>query len=233
MRSRRKIALSYYVYPAFYIFSPVVIMISMALMYRAVLKQEKRTQRYGARTLALRRHAAAGPASADEEGRQTKSGVQNLYARMKSWVSSRRSSWMSCGKKENNNIAGRSNDASRQSRAVMHRALCYSLAFIATYLFPIIINIRTFSGSDLDIFGSQWEILNALGRIFFPFQGFFNFIVFIQPKVVHAKKSGTREEKVTWFQAFKTAVKSRGRPKRSERIRARSTQSKKFLFSSF
>ena len=59
-------------------------MISMALMYRAVLKQEKRTQRYGACTLALRRNAAAGPASADEEGRQTKSGVQNLYARMKS-----------------------------------------------------------------------------------------------------------------------------------------------------
>ena len=95
------------------------------------------------------------------------------------WVSSRRSFCMSCGKKENNNIAGRSNDASRQSSAVINRALCYSLAFIATYLFPILINIRTFSGSDLYNFGSQWEILNALGRIFFPFQGWFNFIVFI------------------------------------------------------
>ena len=33
---------------------------------------------------------------------------------------------------------------------------------------------------------------------------------------------------MTWFQAFKTSVKSRGRPKRSERIRARSTQSENF-----
>ena len=43
--------------------------------------------------------------------------------------------------------------------------------------------------------------------------------MFVQPtKVEHIKKSATRGEKVTWFQAFVKAIQLRGRPKRDERI---------------
>ena len=90
---------------------------------------------------------------------------------------------------------------------IMNRALSYSFAFFSTYLFPIIISIRTLSGVE------SGPALSILARVFFPLQGFFNFLVFIYPKVEHLKKS-SRGEGISWYKAFVKAIQSRGqRPK--------------------
>jgi hypothetical protein len=73
------------------------------------------------------------------------------------------------------------------------------MAFFLTYLFPIIISIRTVNGTE------SGAVLSIFARIFFPLQGFFNFAVFIYPKVIHNK-----EKDVTWYTAFVKALKSRG-----------------------
>jgi hypothetical protein len=93
----------------------------------------------------------------------------------------------------------RSNNTGWQTRAVMNKALSYSLAFFLSYLFPIIISIRTLAG----IYSGQ--TLSVMARVLFPLQGFFNFVVFIHPKVVTVKNNGKRrgaEESISWFRAF-------------------------------
>jgi hypothetical protein len=103
--------------------------------------------------------------------------------------------------------SNRSNNSGQQTRAVMRKALSYSLAFFLAYLFPIIISIRTLAGY------LTGETLSVLARIFFPLQGFFNFIVFIHPKVVQAKNSANRRnggEAISWFAAFVKVVTAKG-----------------------
>ena len=211
-----------------YMVLPCVIVGTMTLMHRAVKTQEKKMQKFGAGTLALRRNLkakkqdTAGSVAANEGVQNKKKSVikDSLLSRIKSWASSTLSgNWRSKNSKKGRAL-GRSNNAVRQSRAVMNRAACYSLAFIVTYLFPIIISIRTISGLE------SGPVLSIFARILFPLQGFFNFVVFIQPKVVHIKKSAKRGEKVTWFQAFVKAIQSRGQPKRGERIVSSSGEKK-------
>ncbi len=112
-----------------------------------------------------------------------------------------------CFHRRNNEAESRirsSNSTERQKRAIANKALSFSLAFFVTYIFPIIMrSIRALSGHESD------NALSILARIFFPLQGFFNFAVFIFPKVLVAKKSGGN---ITWFGAFAIAVLSRGRP---------------------
>jgi len=63
----------------------------------------------------------------------------------------------------------------------------------------------------------------VLARIFFPLQGFFNFLVFIYPKVMHEKTS-RRNNAISWYRAFLKAVQSRG-----ARVRRIKVDSKKKL----
>ncbi len=97
-------------------------------------------------------------------------------------------------------VKSRSNNSSQQTRAVMSKAMSYSLAFFLTYLFPITISIRTLAG----IYSGQ--TLSVMARAFFPLQGFFNFVVFLHPKVVSAKNNtGQRRGEggsISWFEAF-------------------------------
>jgi hypothetical protein len=196
----------------------------MAIMYRAVLAQEKKMQNFGVGALALRRNRNATTSNkkkdainvavlieeknddADFDAHQKKSkfsSIRKSLVRIKAWIASRTSN--------NNVVAGRnirSNKSGKQSRVIMNRALSYSLAFFFTYLFPIIISIRTLSGVE------SGPALSILARVFFPLQGFFNFLVFIYPKVEHAKNS-SRGEGISWYKAFVKAIQSRGQRSRN------------------
>ena len=92
----------------------------------------------------------------------------------------------------------RKNHRIRQSRAILNRASAFSLAFFLTYLFPIIISIRTLSGY------TTGHALSILARMFFPLQGFFNFVIFVHPMMV-AEKTGAKEP-ISWLTAFKKAL---------------------------
>ena len=103
---------------------------------------------------------------------------------------------------ETNDEQKKKSNLTKQSRAIMYRAVSYSVAFFLTYFFPIIISIRTLFGLE------SGYTLSILARIFFPLQGFFNFVVFLYPKVVY-EKTKRRDGKISWFTALTFALKSR------------------------
>ncbi len=100
----------------------------------------------------------------------------------------------------------------QRSRAIVTRVLSYSLAFFVAYLFPTIISIRNMGGLE------SGHVLNVLARVFFPLHGFFNFLVFIYPEVMHIKK----RDGISFSRSFVKATQSRGRrPIETERRRRR------------
>ncbi len=134
--------------------------------------------------------------------------LQNLFCRpFRLLTASMRRKWKErprCADSSSSTNGGRSNNSRRQSRAVMNKALSYSFAFFLSYLFPIIISIRTVAG----IYSGP--TLSVMARVFFPLQGFFNFVVFIHPKVVAAKKNSERRSEegsgISWLGAIVTVI---------------------------
>ncbi len=101
-----------------------------------------------------------------------------------------------------NGSAGRSNNSGQQTRAVMHKALSYCVAFTLTFMFPIIMSICTLA---------KWKYgptLSILVRVFYPLQGFFNFVVFIYPNVVYIKNKTNRRQQrgISWIGAFMKVI---------------------------
>ncbi len=68
------------------------------------------------------------------------------------------------------------------TKFVLHEGLSYSTAFLLSYVFQMIISIRALLKLSSPV------ALVALSRIFFPLQGFFNFCVFIYPRMRNEKK---------------------------------------------
>ena len=92
----------------------------------------------------------------------------------------------------------------KQSRVVLNTALSHSIAFLLSYLLPLVISIRT-------LFSTKSSFaLSILARILFPLQGFFNFCVLLYPLVTTSKR---KHKNISWFSAFLTVLMSRG-PKR-------------------
>lgn len=178
---------------------PCVIMSTMFLMFRSVWRQEKKLQKFGVG--ALSQKVLCKTKHDQKVGKGVAS--MNPFVLYNACISSRRQQ----------RTLSRSNSATKQSRAVTNKALSYSLAFFLTYLFPIIISVRTLSGLE------SGPVLSTLARILFPLQGFFNFIVFIHPKVIFAKESGRTG--ISWYRAFMRAIQSRGR-KRKGRLSVKS-----------
>lgn len=185
----------------FYVFSvgpylilPCVIFTTMLMMYRAVLGQEKKLQQFGVGALKIRSQirsndCASNVSSTDEYSNAQRSSIRK-ESKMNLNVPRRGSSMM---------IKSKSNSTRNLSRAIMARALSYSVAYFCTYLFSIIISILTLSGVE-----DVGPALNILARIFFPLQGFFNFFVFIFPRVLDVKNTS----RLSWNKAFLKAVRS-------------------------
>jgi hypothetical protein len=110
-------------------------------------------------------------------------------------------------KEEERLTLSRSNNSGRQTRAFVNKTLPYAFVFFLTYLFPIIISIRTLSGVD------SGPTLSVMARVFFPLQGFFIFIIFIFPKVVHAKNNCQHrgEGSISWCGAFMKVISTAAR----------------------
>ncbi|KAL9188595.1 hypothetical protein ACHAXT_006973 [Thalassiosira profunda] len=87
---------------------------------------------------------------------------------------------------------GRSS-TSLKSRAVLHRAVAYSVAYFLTWA-PAVIRVA------LLIAGVEWTTaLWYLTSFLSPLQGFYNLLIFMQPKVLRAR------DNTTWCRAFVVA----------------------------
>ena len=66
----------------------------------------------------------------------------------------------------------------------------------------------------LDSLGVDNTLLGYVTAISLPLQGFFNLVIYMQPKIVSAKKRGG--ETVSWCGAIKEAFWSRGKDRRKK-----------------
>ena len=201
-----------------YLVLPCVIIVTMSLMYRAVRMQEKKRRRFGAHAYALsikRRSMRMSSKLNITETTSDSSVRKSRYPlKVNASIAELKSKLFKCAPCQDQSQRNR---AGWQRRAILNRAASYSLAFLITYLFPVIISIRTLNGSE------SGHVLSILARVFFPLQGFFNFTVFIFPKVIHMKKPTRNEESVTWRQAFVKAVQSRGKRQRIASIKLKAS----------
>jgi hypothetical protein len=174
-----------------YAIFPAVIVATMACMYQEVVTNEKKLSKYGVG--ALRKNLGYNQIKDPQSQSDDASGASNstnIGSRLKaSWVKL----WTS-------RRATRSNNTKKQSRAILHKAMAYSLAYLLTYMFTFITSVQYWAGYQTS------STLRIFVSILFPLQGFFNFLVFIQPKVANIK----RKKKLSWLQSFIAALKSRG-----------------------
>jgi len=159
---------------------PIIISISFWLIYRAVLDLEKKTTRYGANVF---RNSIIMRSSIIEENNNT--GSEQL----------------------SNQI--RSRQTRLKTRAIMNRAMGYSIAYFLAWGFTIV-------GIILDIAGLEWPtIIWYIVAITNPAQGLFTFLTFLHPKVLNIMK--IENGSISWYQAFVKALCSRGNDNRRGR----------------
>ena len=142
---------------------PLIIGISLGMIYRDVLQQEEKIARYGAGDGASRSNMQQSSASDADEGVNHSSWVARLSS-----ISVRLSSL------DNRRSTGQSSSMSNQnqssSRAVLNRAFAYSIAYFLTWSFTII-------GLFFDMANVNWpNSIWYLASIFNPLQGVSNSI---------------------------------------------------------
>ena len=202
--------------------TPAVIVVTMALMYRTVYNVERKMRKYGVGALRLREERRNSYASAfsgiapngNSNGTPPDAGDSKriLVQWLKSKICCINSSCIAGGRSP----ISRSNTASSQKRSILHRAAGYVFAWAVSWI-PWFLAVTRTSG----------VFMVYVNAIFLPLQGFFNFIVFMYPKVISAKQgrstrrrrssSGTSNDgvgEVSWYQAFVKAYISRGERRR-------------------
>ncbi len=161
--------------------TPIIITVTMVLMYRAVAKIQKRNNRYG------RTSIIANLNNADDTSRFCKIMHCLVPCMTKSDTAPTRR-----GKQQN----GKKN--------ILIRAFAYNGAWFLSFLPFIIHRISSFAG--IRRIPPSFFFIDS---IFQPLQGLFNFLIYTYPKVVQEKKKNSRES-VSWLKAFCRAVMSKG-----------------------
>lgn len=190
-RGRDGALVFYYVIMFFTVFvTPIIIGVSLGMIYKAVLNQEKKISRYGAGALGIGAHQT-NAANNDIGASTIRRNTTQFFGTLRRLSSTRRSSVsVACMEQT------QGQQQSKQSRLVFHRALAYSIAYFLTWTFFIV-------GMGFDIAEVEWPTwIRYLTNIFNSLQGFFNFCVYLHPKVLAAKTKGG--DSMTWYQALRS-----------------------------
>ncbi len=167
----------------------ILILASLGIIYQAIKKQEKKFR--GSVYV-------DGPQQHPSLRSRLRASITNLTSSLQVRSSTR---------------VSMSTDNDSDSRAVMHKALGYSIAWLLSYgAFIIARLIHLVSGNYL-------LALVYVIAIFGPLQGFFNLAIYMHPKVISARKPKRRGgTKVPWCKAISKAFWSKGKdPKRMTR----------------
>lgn len=171
---------------------PIIICVSIGMIYRTVRQQEKRMEHFGANAFADITARSSTAAVIDTDERRDHGTWLNRLRSSLSTLVNRQSTSQSSSTSNNRRVSN--------SRLVMRRAVSFTCAYVLTWSFPII-------GMCLDVAKIEWpNAIWYLSSIFTPLQGFFNLCIFLQPKVSHAKSRGGDD--VTWCQAVARAFSS-------------------------
>ena len=185
----------------------VLIVVSMALMYSAVRTTEKKMEQYGTSALKLRIQQR-NSCSSIKTNLQSASGFSDSYGDLERGVSG----LLTNNKKDSFLTSLRLSATQRKqrvrlrkstkSRAILQRALAYTLAWFLTYTPRFVVMLWSLIGGT----PPSLAFSNATNFLT-PLQGFFNFIVFIYPRVLEAKGSSSTD--VSWWKALTMALASR------------------------
>ena len=191
-----------------YVVLPFIIVFTMGLMYHTARQNEKKMSGYGIHTLRLR----ADTITVDNKNVDGGESEKNLSESRISKKFRELFSFRFSESVPSQSRLSRSNKLNKQSKMIVQRALAYSLAYLFSYIVPLIITIMRWRG---DTIGYR---ITLVSRILFPLQGFFNFLVFIFPRILGARK---RNANLSLARAFLHALKSRGqRPRGTARNRS-------------
>ena len=144
---------------------PIIIGISLGMIYRSVLQQEKKLTRYGAGTL-----SPSAEQSSNTDDRESGTSLAGRLNRVRGAVEQA--------------LSTQSQQERKKSRTILYRALSYSLAYLLTWGF-VIVRISVI------IAGEEWPTtIWYLASIFNPLQGLYNLLIYyLQPKVLKANRS--------------------------------------------
>lgn len=167
--------------------TPLVILGTVCIMYRAVRNNEKILERYGVGAL-------RGPKSHRkvEEYAEAHTPVTDIEQNKGIWKIIRR---ISLQTRIKSSLTTRS-----LKRTYLRTATGYTWAWALAYL-PFIYYF---------FFDEYSFVAQVVSFTLFPLQGLFNFLVFMSPKVRAMKKSRRVGENLTWSQAFIKAFLSKG-----------------------
>jgi hypothetical protein len=200
---------------------PFVIVGTMITMYMSVSKIEQQMRKYGVGALRLRTTLAAAPTTINS----VNANARGFMSKVKRWL--KHHSWFGNTVEQTNHEAAamylprwcprlcccaagaddqaKSNTMRSQKRAVLHMAFGYSGAWLLVWI-PFIISHFIIKVQRLS--GSVGFLATAL-------QGFYNFVVFMAPKVRTTRMAAMRRrhnrKHLTWCQAFYEAYMSRSR----------------------
>jgi len=118
----------------------------------------------------------------------------SLVSSFRSTLSSAKSTAGSYFRRKKN----RSSSRQSMSRLFVHRAMAYSASFFLTWGWYMAQNVFTVSELPVPL------ALKYLVAIFNPLQGFFNLLIYVQPKVAQAKREGNG---ISWRGAFAKAFR--------------------------
>ena len=168
---------------------PTIIVGTMTSMYRSVRKIESKMLNCGSSTLRLRASLRQG-------------GVDNEHATMvsPSWIGRLKS--IICPSLFPNNRTSRTHKPRSQKRAVLYMAMGYSLTWALLWIPFLVLFFVTANNTSVTI----TSITQSL-------QGLYNIVVYMSPKVRHARN--TKRGKLRWYKAIAKAWMSRGEKDRT------------------
>jgi len=162
------------------VFSPAIIMIaSLALIYKSVREQEKKIAQYGIGSLRFRSTVCLP--LPDEVSHTKKSFLSSLIVRPF---------------KKRNQEQTTKKKMQFKSRTIMNKAVAYSCSWLMTWIFWIFYLVHNLIRESSRI---PLTIL-YLFCIFMPLQGVYNLAIYMHPRIISAKRS--KREQLTWWQAF-------------------------------
>ncbi len=128
-----------------------------------------------------------------QENKMSKYGVGALKLKTQQSMAS------STGTKRSTKRSVSNSSKNSQSRVVLHRAVAFSCSYLVSFIMLITLMLTRLIGRPFSL------PIAYLVTIFNPLQGLWNFLIYIYPRVMKE-----RENKVSWYRAFLTALWSKG-----------------------
>jgi hypothetical protein len=204
------------------IIAPLSILVTMVLMVRSVTKVEEQLQKYGVNALRLRTTVVAAPTTNNNSADQQEArgfALQTNHRFARCCFPCPFAGNAGCYDPERPSRTTKSNKMASQKRAVLQMAFGYAGAWLLVwtpfFVYVVFLNVTIFVPDTVVIFSGCMS----------PLQGFFNFVVFMAPKVritrttamlgvrtdTSSDNNNQNQQHMTWCQAFNKAYMDRGR----------------------